>query len=117
MHPCTHVACPNQAIILELCRWGCSHEKQAIETYESEVSNHHTKFSIEAAGLFISMERPYVGASPDGIISCECCGRGTLEVKCPFCYKENFPEEDTAGFCMKKNTSGIRMHAYMHATL
>ena len=25
-----------------------------------------------------------MGASPDGVIECTCCGRGVLEIKCPF---------------------------------
>ena len=24
------------------------------------------------------------GATPDGVVSCECCGNGILEIKCPF---------------------------------
>ena len=27
----------------------------------------------------ISCERPYVSASPDGIVTCACCGTGALE--------------------------------------
>jgi hypothetical protein len=29
-----------------------------------------------------------IGASPDGVLECECCGRGTLELKCPLCLEE-----------------------------
>ena len=37
--------------------------------------------------LFIDVARPYIGVSPDGIISCKCCGNGLLEIKCPHCIK------------------------------
>ena len=45
---------------------------------------------------------PYIGASPDGLVCCSCCGEGVLEVKCPLCVKYNFPDEELKGFCMTK---------------
>ena len=44
--------------------------------------------------MFIDVEQPFVAASLDGIVSCTCCGKGTVEVKCPFCVKEGLPAED-----------------------
>ena len=38
--------------------------------------------------LFLSSAYPYLGASPDGIVSCSCCGVGCLEIKCPYCDRE-----------------------------
>ena len=29
---------------------------------------------------------PHLGASPDGIVECSCCGKGVLEIKCPYCH-------------------------------
>ena len=46
----------------------------------------HQDFTLRKAGLYISKEKPFLGASPDGIISCSCCGKGALEIKCPFKY-------------------------------
>lgn len=31
---------------------------------------------------------PHLGASPDGIVLCSCCGKGALEIKCPYCHHE-----------------------------
>ena len=78
------------------------------------MKDQHTEFILEDAGLFISMERPYIGASPDAIVTCECCGKGTVEVKCPFCFKDGFPEDDNpSNFCMTKESSGIAITIYM----
>ena len=33
-------------------------------------------------GLHINPKHLYIGATPDGLITCECCGDGTLEIKC-----------------------------------
>lgn len=87
-------------------RWGCSHEKEALEAYSREATQHHTNITISDAGLFVSSERPYIGASPDAIVTCDCCGRGTVEVKCPFCYKEALPDDNPSNFCMAKDSSG-----------
>ena len=46
----------------------------------------HQDFTLTKAGLYISKEKPFLGACPDGIISCSCCGKGALEIKCPFKY-------------------------------
>lgn len=88
------------------CRWGCAHEKEALEAYIRMQEDQHTNFATEEAGLFVSTERPHTGASPDSIITCECCGKGTVEVKCPFCFKEGIPDHDK-NFCMTKDTTGI----------
>lgn len=47
----------------------------------------HTNFKFTECGLFVNIEYPYFGASPDGIVECDCCGRGVLEIKCPYTLK------------------------------
>lgn len=90
-----------------LCRWGCKHEKEALETYRFKQAKEHHKLQITDSGLFISTERPYIGASPDAIVTCECCGKGVVEIKCPFCFKEELPADDNpSNFCMTRDTTG-----------
>jgi len=76
------------------------------------------EFQLSKTGLFVDIEMPYIGASPDGIIKCKCHGRGTLEVKFPFCYKDKLPNEERTNFCMIKiegNWKLKREHAnYYH---
>ena len=31
---------------------------------------------------------PHLGATPDGIVQCMCCGKGVVEVKCPHNCKD-----------------------------
>lgn len=62
------------------------------------------------------VDKPYIGASPDCILDCK-CGRGVLEVKCPFCHKTELPEEEDKNFCMTKESSQWRLrqqHAYYY---
>lgn len=45
----------------------------------------HADMSVVECGLVINPEWPHLGASPDGIVQCTCCGKGVLEIKCPYC--------------------------------
>ena len=64
--------------------------------YAKVVSPQHGDFEVKDCGLVINPSYPHLSASPDGFVSCHCCGLGTLEIKCPFCVKnqssENFVE-------------------------
>ena len=44
---------------------------------------------VNDSGLVISCEWPYIGASPDGIVNCACCGTGALEIKYPYCHRRD----------------------------
>jgi len=90
-----------QSCSLLLCfySWGCEHEDDARLKYSMCVSPEHSNFEISDCGLFINPHYPTLGASPDGIISCDCHGIGTLEIKCPYCSRDCTPE--TAVECSK----------------
>ena len=34
--------------------------------------------------MWVSQQCPIIAASPDGIVTCDCCGVGVLEIKCPY---------------------------------
>ena len=42
------------------------------------------------SGFYISHEEPFLWATPDALIHCDCCGDGCLEIKSPFMGKEKF---------------------------
>ena len=127
----TDIAQPSQSLIKSICypescqfsskatQWGCKHEKTAIETYTNQQKPLHSGFSVCCSGFVIDPSYPHMGASPDGVVMCNCCGRGVLEVKCPFsCTDKMFLEatselgfflENCAGkFSLKKD------HAYYY---
>ena len=39
---------------------------------------------MKECGFMISSDKPYIGATPDRIITCDCCGQIPLEVKNPY---------------------------------
>jgi len=73
--------------------WGCEHEAVARLAYIEMMKSMHTNFQYRNCGLVISTEYPYIGASPDGVVQCDCCGCGVLEIKCPYCIRESTPNE------------------------
>lgn len=70
-------------------RWGCEHEAKVREDYVLLYKARHQEPKVENCGFFIHEKIPYIGASPDGLVSCSCCGLGLMEIKCPFCQHGN----------------------------
>ncbi|XP_062535323.1 uncharacterized protein LOC134204525 isoform X2 [Armigeres subalbatus] len=46
--------------------------------------HNHEEGIISTCGIFLSADHPFLAASPDAIGSCRCCGKFTVEIKCPF---------------------------------
>ncbi|KAL0966883.1 hypothetical protein UPYG_G00301350 [Umbra pygmaea] len=81
----------------ELChvpavRWGRDMEETARQHYKVAMSKAHDHFTLNPSGLVVRNDQPHLGASPDGLVNCSCCGRGTLEVKCPYKYRDESPD-------------------------
>jgi len=52
---------------------------------------YHSNFSISSTGLLVGTEYPFLGVTPDGLVSCTCCGSGLLEIKFPYNYRNVNP--------------------------
>ena len=65
-------------------------------------------FSVSKCGLIINRQYPHLGATPDALISCDCCGKNVAEIKCPFRCKEQSIAEvaSTGDFCLKVSPDG-----------
>ena len=72
-------------------KWGIDNESIAREAYIEQMRQCHSGFAYTPAGLFVNPEFPHLGATPDGIISCDCCGDGIIEIKCPYKYRQCDP--------------------------
>ncbi|CAN7983492.1 unnamed protein product [Ixodes hexagonus] len=59
---------------------GSQDESTAKRKYLEEST--HANLTIQESGLLIMKSEPCVGASPDGIVTCDCCERRVIEVKC-----------------------------------
>ena len=80
----------------------------------------HVNHSVNLSSLILNLDFPYLGASPDGIVNCSCCGVGCLETKYPSKYRDN-PIEDmifgSSGY-LEFGSGGaveiIKTHAYFY---
>lgn len=91
---------PSMSLIKRICypedckfsssatRYGCNHEKDALEAYALKAMTEHSNFQREETGLHLHAEKPFFGASPDAITECDCCGKGAVEIKCPYCLRD-----------------------------
>ena len=79
---------PSQSLVKSICNpeefaftskqtnWGQKQEKAAKELYLKINISNHDQLVVTDSGLVINPQWPYMGASPDGIIECKCCGKG-----------------------------------------
>ena len=81
----------------------------------------HNGFEVSDSGLVINPAWGHIGASPDGTVKCNCCTNGVVEIKCPFCHRNDTILYDSAQdkkFCLKRNADGTlnldRLHAYYY---
>lgn len=87
--------------------WGITNEPNACKDYIEKANREHEGFSFQPAGLFINKIMPHLGASPDGLVSCRCCGDGLIEIKCPFKHRYKNPVIVTdKQFCLQPSSSG-----------
>ena len=110
----TTAANPSQGLVKQICypeaysftskqiEWGCKHKKAARDMYVRKQKEEHCSFQVENSGFVINPQWPFVGATPDGIISCSCCGRGVLEIKCPYCHRGESIEMSVSKDNLKK---------------
>jgi len=72
-------------------KWGIDHESDGKREYFNQHKGIHQEFKVTNSGLIINPSFVHLGASPDGLTECTCCGKGLLEIKCPFAYKSGTP--------------------------
>ncbi|XP_077354672.1 uncharacterized protein LOC144002880 isoform X2 [Festucalex cinctus] len=103
----------------EATRWGLKHEEAARQQY-MDAMKHHRNLEVLNTGLHVNVQWPFLGATPDALIECSCCGVGVCEIKCPFSVRDLIVKEavKTPNFCLVPdgNTSHhlSRQHQYYY---
>ena len=117
---------PAQSVIQRICypdenkifshatKWGCEHESLAKTAYTNIMKASHKGFICKDSGLVVSATHPFIAASPDGSIHCECCGPGVLEIKCPYCVRNDEPSN--APYLINGKLSKNHMYFYQIQT-
>lgn len=92
----TSVLHPSVSLIKQICypekyvfsnsavNYGWDNESTALNRYFKKMAKIHDNLTIKTVGLIINNAFPHIGASPDAIVHCDCCGKGSVEVKCPY---------------------------------
>ena len=73
--------------------WGLENESKAMKEYALLSKQHHRDFELKNKYWPTHKYKvpSLIGATPDGLISCSCCGQGVLEIKCPFSIRNASP--------------------------
>lgn len=92
-------------------KWGRTHEPAARRKYSLL-----TKQNVTTCGLIVNKDYPHLAASPDGIVHSD-SGKGLLEVKCPYKWRDCTPEEAAKDpkFCCKIADGQLKLkenHSY-----
>lgn len=80
--------CGSKPVKTKSTDYGLRHERIALNAYTEKMCLLHENFSLKKCGLFLNESFSHIGATPDGVVQCDCCGEGLVEVKCPFTAKE-----------------------------
>jgi hypothetical protein len=84
-------------------KYGRNMESTAKERYLMYFQEKHRETSIRECGLFIHETKQYIGASPDSLVECACCGKGVLEIKCPSSIISKIPNPENVSYLVSKN--------------
>ncbi|XP_066917039.1 uncharacterized protein [Clytia hemisphaerica] len=72
-------------------RFGISMEMHAKKIYRSKNAKTHKNLKVKESGLVILESHPWIGASPDLLVECDCHGLGLVEIKCPGSIRNQAP--------------------------
>ena len=78
----------------EAMKHGKDTEPKAKLAYIRFMKRRHRTFVASDTGLIISHDYPFIGASPDLLVSCKCHGKGLCEIKCPYKKKNERPNHE-----------------------
>ena len=69
----------------------------------------HKNVEVKECGLFVG--NPFIGASPDRLVSC-CCGNGILEIQCPLACSHITPTVGNTDCLLKGMVALNNYHKY-----
>ena len=62
-------------------KYGRSMEENAVNNFYEIMKLKHIDLKLHECGLYLDRDAPYIGGSPDRIVTCSCCPTACLEVK------------------------------------
>lgn len=74
----------------------------------------HTNMVISKCGLHVSTENPFIAASPDRLVSCDCCENGVVEIKCPSSHEKTLDAETIIAQYFNQDLTLKKTHTYYY---
>ena len=65
-------------------KYGGGLEIEGVNTFTEYITNYHQDCIISKCGLVLDKTMSCIGAGPDRLMSCLCCSRTCIEIKCPY---------------------------------
>ena len=84
-------------------------EDEAQKEYLDFVKEHHNCYNLEYfdSGLHVNPSFPHLRATPVGVVTCDCCGKGLIEIKCPYKHRDKHPHDlSDPNFYVQKDEDG-----------
>lgn len=72
-------------------KFGKENENVARQLYFVNYKMCHEEANLDPSGLHVDEIYPFLGASPDGLISCKCYGEGLIEIMYLYVSKQPPP--------------------------
>ena len=87
-------------------KYGLQMEPEARKAFTKKLkADGHTNVQVKTCGLMLNNKYPCMAASPDGMITCDCCPTRVLEIKCPVRCIGKHPEEAPLEFWRRSNNT------------
>lgn len=95
-------------------KYGRANEVSSVNTLFEVLKGQHKELTFRDCGLFVEKESSFVDATPDKLMSCECCSFACVEVKCPYSINYTTPKDGNSQYLVNENGSYKlkRQHQY-----
>ena len=103
-----------QPISTPAIRWEIDHEENAKEVYCKTIKEYHEDFVVPSAGLHVNPLYPHLGASPDRLVGCFCCGKRLLKIKCSYSIRDEDPLKVQRASFFLHLVGLVRSHNYYY---
>lgn len=89
-------------------------EEVAKKHYVKQYEEHHKDVKYRECGLFIYESKQYIGASPDLMLECSCCGKGVMEIKCPYSIVNEIPPQQNLPYLVNSDGNALLKHNHQY---